>query len=251
MANTPYTLDAFMPSGDVLIKKAGETNWREVGNCSDISTQDKTTKKELKSSMRDSAGQVIASKTRLDGCDFKMTINQFNMLNFEMALAGVSSLVTQTAVTDGSAALTAELNTWQEIGKLKLSGVVVTVSSTEKTEGTDYELKSDFGLVKFLSTGSIAEGAAVSVTYDAAAITSGGAYQTDGGVNAETECAVMVDGIDEITGDPVRLDIWSVKLSPSGSVKYITEDFNSVDLSGSAEKPSDKSSPYRITRIIT
>lgn len=251
MAATPYTLSGFVPQGDVLIKKKGDTTWTAIGNCSALTTQDKTTKKEQKSYMRDTAGQVLSSFSRMDGTDVSMTIDQFSMTNFMLALAGDSSLVTQTAVTDGTASITVELDKWHDIGKFKLSGVVVTVSSTEKNLGIDYELKADAGLIRFLSTGSIAAGASATVTYDAAAIASGSAYQIDGGKNPETECALLLDGYDQITRNSLTLEIWKIKLSPSGSVNYIGDDYNKVELKGSAETPEGYDSPYRLTVLLS
>lgn len=101
--------------------------------------------------------------------------------NFELFLTGTASTTAQTGASAATETFTGvklgraynigATNT-NPVGERNLSSVSVTDQSgaPSYTEGTDYELDLDQGLIQILEGGGISEGDDIEVTYDSAAV---------------------------------------------------------------------------------
>lgn len=238
-------------SGDLLIKRLDITGdqWRPIGNASVFTLQPLVENIERKSFQRGKRGQTLETLNRLNGVDVKITVDTFGRENLALALAGSSAGITQSETTAAVANITAKLDQWVEVGAYNLSSVSVAVSSTDMTEGTDYLLKPETGMIMALSSGAINDGDTMDVTHNAPAIAATDAYEISGAVNADVLLSLKMDGYNESSGNTEITEVYQVRITPQSAVAFITNEFNSLELSGKAETPPEKDHPFKTTVI--
>jgi len=83
-----------------------------------------------------------------------------------LRLASQGADIDQAAESDGSATVSAvQPGRWYDIGVRRLTALTVTVDSAEKTEGVDYDVDLDAGMIYIRPDGSIAAESDLSITY--------------------------------------------------------------------------------------
>lgn len=239
--------NGFIGSGDLLVKDLADATggYRPVGNASLFQLTPKVEQLERKSFQRASRGQTLDTVKRLDGVDIRIEVDTFGRDNLALALAGAAADFSQSEVTAQSVTISLPHSQWMELGAYNVSGVTI----ADKTEGVDFLVKPEAGLIMALPDGSIADGDASEVTFNAAAIAAGEGYGIDGGVKADILLALRLDGYDDVSGLSMITDVWRVRVSPTEAFGFITPEFNKLVLTGTAETPDDKASPFR-TRIL-
>lgn len=105
--------------------------------------------------------------------EYEITLNEYIPNLVAVYLFGtVGTDAAQAAATALTAAFPS-VNTGRayRLGKLWVSNVVVTVAAAVKVVDVDYQLDVDKGIIVVMDGGSIADGAALSVTFDCAGVT--------------------------------------------------------------------------------
>lgn len=129
-----------------------------------------------------------------------------------------------TTVTDGTAV-------WQDMGP------IVAVA------GTDYNVLATLGMIESLSSGSIVDGETLEVTYSYAAQSG---YQVNVGTKTLIRVAILIDGEDEYTGEPMNAEFYSVVLASGAEIGIISEpesDYEKLPFSLVFETPEGKTTP--------
>lgn len=239
------TDQGFIGSGDLLAKNLRDTaaGFRPVGNASLFQLTPKVEQLERKSFQRATRGQVLDTYKRLDGIDLRIEVDTFGRENLALALAGEHGDFTQAELTAQAATVTLLHGQWVELGAHNISAVTI----TDKVEGVDFIVKPEAGMIMALASGSIADAAETSLTFNAPAIADG--YAITGGAQADAMLQLRLDGFDEVAGKTVITDVWRVRVSPLEAFNFITGDFNKLVLTGSAETPEVQTSPLR-TRVL-
>lgn len=152
--------------------------------------------------------------------------------------SGTASAITVSAVTLGQ---------WSDIGKRKLSNVVVkdSTDTTTYAAGTDYMLDAAAGFILPLSSGSIADASELHLTADVAGLT-GEAVS----VGTRQSISVRIDGDmrNLATGEQIHVVIPRAKLSASGELDFMGEDFLVTQLTGTALVLTGQA-PATVTKI--
>lgn len=208
--------------GKLLFKPAGESGYKDLGNCPDFKITTGTEKKEhfsSRSGISKKDAEIVTKQTATGS----FTLDQINIDRLNMFVMGAGATVsTQVAASVPDQPLIALLDKWVDIGKIDISNVVVTDDPLTITYGldTDYELDLNAGLFRALSTGAITDSEALLVSYDYANAT---INQT----NAAT--ATTIKGDIYFVGDPPVGKILDVKgyvsLAPNGDLSLIGEDW--------------------------
>jgi len=149
---------------------------------------------------------------------------------YKCTAAGTSAASEPTWPEDGTTVDDATV-TWQDMGLI------------EAVQDTDFEVTSRTGMIRALSTGEIEAGETLLVDFDYAAVTG---LEVLGAVSPQIKAYIFLDGINQVNGKDVEVEVWEVQLKPDTPVDFLADDFNSLELSGTPKTPSGKSAPYRI-----
>lgn len=225
MSNEVYSIG----KGKLLFKQDGTTNWEDLGNCPDFKISNST---EVKDHFSSRSGiqvkdlEVLVKQT----CTGKFTLDEPKIENIRrFMMSDTPDDVVQNSGTLSASAVTVEKGKWQELGKMKLSSVVVKDVSNVTTyvAGTDYEVDTEAGLIRVLPTSaSIDDDDVIHVSASYAAITTGKAHAAK---------ATTVKGHIWFVGNPPVGQILDVKgyvsLKPDGDMSLIGEDWMSFGFS--------------------
>ena len=216
----------------------------EVGNCKKFALKVETEKKENKLNGRDTLGQNGDVYTRLTNSTISLSLNRYTSRMLAAAMMGTSSDQT-AALAAYTATITAIHDRWVEIGEELLSTCVVkdATDTTTYTVDTDYEVNTRLGMIRVLSTGSIADSATLHISGNTLAKTGSkilGSNQTV--VNAK----LKLDGKDNVSGDNVQVTVYKAQLSSDTEFDLMAEDFPELTFTGTMVTPSGLTSPFEI-----
>lgn len=225
--------DRFDVNGD-------STGYRHVGNCQKFSTTAAVEKLEKKSSMdgtRSTLKEVIIGSS----LDITLILDELDAQNLALLLLGEAGTFTQAAATvtaepiNGGVAIV--LDRWYNLGKIDLSNVDIKQGGPALTLTTDYELDTQNGRVKILSTGG---GAAAITTWDGdhgAVSTSLITALSVGNIEGALQ---LIDAVDMASGIKYKIDVHKVNLTPDGETDFISEEWTSGTVKGKAQKDVTK-----------
>jgi len=209
---------------DVLGNALG---FRPVGNVSALTIGIETTVFEHKESCTGVRGidleivqEVAASMT--------FTMESLDRENLALALYGGSSAITGASVSDEL--VTAHHDLWMPLDNLKVSAVVVGDDATPTITyvlDTDYELNSEAGTIKVLSTGAITDLQVVFVDYtfadqdDVQALLTGTAPQR----------WARFEGLNTADAEkPVTVDAFKLSVQPLAELALINEEITQMEV---------------------
>lgn len=172
---------------------------------------------------------------RIKALKITLELKKASAKNVALALGGTLSAIAAGAVA-------AEPHTVYQgclcvLDKLQNVGATLTITpdagGDPYVEGVDY-IRKRAGFVP-LADGDIADGAAVKAAY-----TSLAGNKIESLVDLTREHRIFLDGVDEVSGEPIAPDFYRVKLSPAKSVEWIGDDFVSLVLEGELLKDETK-----------
>lgn len=180
-------------------------------------------------------GGVAESFTRIKSAKITLELKRVSVANLALALGGKATVVAAGAVVDE--AVEANLGCLCLLGKPQETSAALTVKNAAGTttyvEGEDY-LRKRAGFIP-LATGAIVDGAALSVSYTGKA-----GHSLEALVDLTAEYRVLLDGIDEVSGDSARPDFFRVKFGPAKSIEWIGDDYATLLLEGTLLKDESK-----------
>lgn len=202
-----------------------------------------------------SAGQVLATLVAAgdDGVTGSMTLYDFKANNLALALSGSTEAMTQAAgnLSDQPITMPTVVGEYVDIGKTRLSEVVIKLDSTALVEGTDYLLDAALGMIAAVPGGALAQGGAL-VTISAAYAALTGLQIINIAAQLQKRVAIKVALRNSNTGERHNILLHQVVLSSSEAVPFISADgqtFESIGLSLSVETPKGKTSPGMIDGV--
>jgi len=151
-----------------------------------------------------------------------------------MALLGEPAAYTQTvAAADTAGTFTAIHDKWVALTRCELTAFAI----TGKTLGTDYEVHLLAGLVKVLSTGTIANASTVNYTHAAPARAG---QKIIAGTQSLIQLTLHGSGINADTGKRCGILVHKANISPSGGLNFVGTDYISMTFKGTLIKPDDQ-----------
>lgn len=160
------------------------------------------------------------------------------------ALAGTSTSYTIASGSAADEAVTLVQDQWVQLAHQNLTAdsviVTETAGSSELTEGTDYQVDYDWGMIKALnSTGAVA----VTVDYDYAASTG---MRVLGATEIDKPRRLMLKGTNLATNRAVTATIYFARLSATEATDLMKQDFITGTLSGELVTPANQAAPFVI-----
>lgn len=229
---------------DVLTDTGVRTGLELKGNCTAFVPKPDSERKEQTATGKHNFGQVLASVTIPKPMTAKITFNQLDQEIFAAAFFGTNSAFTQTSAPLVAGAVTTIADRFVEIGKLKISNVVVKDDTDTVTyvEGDDYVLNLAMGMIKALSTGSIAADEVVHVSCDCAAIAG---TQMKAMTKSNVRIRIKLDGSNFEDGREFIADVYQMRLSPTSEFSFVGSEFVDVTFEGSLETPAGYDEPMK------
>ncbi len=254
-------MSGFLGSGDLYYNRVVEgvdQGWLRMGNATKLEIKENTELKERKSKQKETYGQVLDSVAVKQPAVLAVTLDDLDKDVIAMAFLGdVAPInVTGAAITDEGHA-TASYEGYIRLAHGNVSNVVVKDSATGAityVDGVDYIVSSaKQGMIQIIEgsgSNNIAENEAyvvstsgIEVSYDYASSTGNKVF---GGTNSSIKVALMMDGENFADQSQVSVDIWEAVLAPQTGIDFLSDDFAILELNGTLNTPSDKSSAYEV-----
>ncbi|GAA4493206.1 hypothetical protein [Pseudaeromonas paramecii] len=156
------------------------------------------------------------------------------------ALAGTGEefSVAESTVTDEAITLTGA--GYVTLANDGISNVVVKLASDNSVlvADTDYQVNLDMGMIIALTETAAA---AVTVSYTVDAKTG---YVVSGATEVLKPRYILIDGENKDTQKRVKMEVWQVQLSATGTAELMSGDYMEGELEGSMVTPAGKTAPY-------
>jgi hypothetical protein len=209
---------------------------RHVGNCSNVTlntTPDKLTKRENMTSARG----VYKEVTRSTETIIKLTMDEITVENLALALYGtIASLAQSGAAVTAYEIEAVQQGLYYSVGKRSISLVTVEPSGG----GTPYVLNDDYtidaaqGRIYIVPSGGIADGTDIQVDFTHAAVTSS-TIRLGKDPNIRRYVRFVAD---PTCGSSNDWEFWNVQMIPSGDLGLITDEFMSIEITGTSQLDS-------------
>ena len=229
---------------DVLTDTAVRTGLELKGNCTNFTPKPDSERKEQTATGKSNYGQVLASVTLPKPMTAKITFNQLDQGLFAAAFFGADSAFTQASGNLVDEPVITIADRFVEIGKLKLSTVVVKNEAGTVTYvlDTDYELNTTLGMIKALSTGAITAGQTVEVSAAHAAIAG---TQMKAMTKSNVRIRIKLDGKNYSDGREFITDVYQMRLNPTSEFSFVGDNFVDVSFDGVLETPTGYTEPMK------
>lgn len=244
-------LTYFLGSGDVqlaLLTAAGAfEGFDDAVNCTKFELNVESEVKKVKSRMRDTDGQTLASATRITDSKVAMVFNGVSPSLFASVFLGDAVALTGTSGTVTAEAVTALAGKWTPVANLGsgISAVIVKDATdvTTYVAATDYSVDLSTGMIKVLAGGAIADKAVLHIDY-AYAAESG--YKIVGTTRPLVKVMIKFSGKNVYNGDPASVDVFEANLRPSSAVDFMSEDTQELEFEGDLITPAGKLWPFEV-----
>lgn len=242
----------FLGGGDLYIDRFDPTTGLKVGRagpfeCDKFEIKPNVDLKEKSSKGRSKYGQVIESVPLAKPADFSVELSEVDREGLTMALLGTQTAINQGSGTITDEAITALQGKWVSLAHQNVAeaGLVVTNSAATTTYvlGTDYEVNYRLGMIRALSTGAIAEAAALKVDYGYNAITG---TKIAGGTNSQLRAEFVLDGVNFADQSASIVTVYECVLTPESGFDFLANDFGVIKLKGRMKTPVGKSEPFTV-----
>lgn len=215
-------------------ESGAKAGYMDAFNVSEMAiTQPDPDTKTRTSFMVESYGQALGAISIPKPAEISIKTDSLPAAYLAMALLGTPAAYAQTVAADVAGTFTAIHDKWVALPRCELTAFAI----SGKTLDTDYNVHLAAGLVKVLSTGTIANGATVSYTHSAPARAG---QKIVAGTQSLIQLTLRGDGINADTGKHCGILVHKANVSPSGALSFISNDYISITLKGTLIKPDDQ-----------
>lgn len=196
---------------------------------------------------RDTYGQLGDSVKVKKPAELKIKIDEISAAALGLALLGTVTAPTQASGTVTDAAYVLKRDIWVPLVHQYINATGFSVAHTTGTpvytEGTDYKVNRQLGLVLALSTGAITDGQSVKISYGRAAATGS---IIAGGAQPIVKARFLLDGKNLANQRDIVVDVDEATISPGEAVDFASENYVSVTLNGKMRTLPGKTAPYTV-----
>jgi hypothetical protein len=202
--------------------------------------------RERVSKSRNGYGQVVASAAIPQPFDLNITMGEADKTGLAIALLGTAAATTQTSGSLTAVEFVAAHDKWVALTKARLTGTATVTSDpagTTYTEGTDYLVNRELGLIKVLSTGTIGDAVDLLVTSTYAAIAS---TEIQGATSAAIRAEFTLDGKNLADDTPAIVTVYEGVVASDAAVDFLSDQFLTIPLPGRLVTPVGQTAPFKI-----
>jgi len=248
-----YQEESFLGSGDLQIAIYNPSTAvlgaeLDIGNATSfVINPPKLEKKELIGYRRANYATTVKSVITKSEQEIKFTLTDINRKNLALAMFGTdAALVAQTTGNNTASPedVVAVHDYWVKLSKRNLDSAAAhkpvvkdkATGAITYTEGTHYEIDYEVGRIKALSTGTIVNGATLTVGSEWFGVT--GFEVTANDVN-KYECFLRLIGMDQANERDLEVVVWKAQIEPSGDIAWLTDDYATLEFTGKILSTTD------------
>lgn len=241
----------FLGGGDLYIARydAGAfLDYEGPFECGKFEIKPNVELKELVSKGRSTYGQVIESVPIPKPADLSVELREVNKQALAIALLGTTVALTQAAATVIDEVVTAKLDYWKQLSKVRINANTVVVTNSAATvtyvEGTDYIVNYNLGWIKALSApGTITEAQSLKVDF-ACLLVSG--TEIRGATQTSVRAKFKLDGVNYADDLPCIVTVHEAIIAADSAFDFLGDDFNTVSLPGRMKTPAGFITPFTV-----
>lgn len=235
---------AILAAGNVYMDRLDSsgvaTGYRLEGSTADFKLTPENEEKELLSRGRDNYGEALATVMVPGKTKVSFTLQTPSSESFAMAVLGDTTAANQASgtVAVGTPEDVVAIDDLYVDLDFKMVSLVVVKDATDVTTyvlDTDYSLDTTSGMIKTLSTGSIADGVTIHLSYTYAAVT---ATTINPNSDPSARFKIKLAGKNFADDKMVEVLCKKVVLALSGDLNFGGDDFLILELEGTCELPT-------------
>ena len=248
MATSPSTSNYFVGKGklyfDRLTAAGVSTGERDLGNAPAVVITPNVEQLEHFSSRTGIRSKDLSVNVQ-QSATVKFTLDEYTLDNIALAMYGDGpEAMSQGDGNVGAESITLYHDRWIKLAQRNIS--VSSVGIPGHTEGTDYEVDTVTGRIKAKSTGTIADGEAVTVSYTFGAMTWN--YASMFG-RQDVQGLLRLVGTNDV-GGKYEVVMWSVKIKSTSDVNFIGDDWGTIDFEGEILDDTANHPDYPFLQVI-
>lgn len=241
--------------GNVYVDRKIDGVWQGMvpfGNATKFEIKTNSELKPRKSKKCENYGQAVDSVTIQQPADINITFDEIDRESLSIIFLGnaTANTIAATTVTDEIIPVVAA----GKIIRTSASNIsAVTVSDatgvTLFTLGTDYTIENAaVGLINIIDGGAITSGVNVSVDYVSGEV----AYnRVTAGTDPNIKLRYLLVGKNLVTQEPLQVEVFESNASPQSGVDFLSEEYATIELSGTANIDPVKGTPFEVhTEIV-
>ncbi len=191
------------------------------------------------------AGAALDSRTSPNPTGVKFTTDTFSPLTWAMAMMGEAAEVTTTPVVVADEAVKAKLNGYAPLANADIDPATVQVSNGGiVVDAANYTVNTSMGLLQIHADAGIAADTDLTINYTTLAVTK---TNIDSNKVTSFKGKVVIDGRNEVTGKRAKITFPNLSLAVGGDFDWFSDDYNTVEMSGTAAKGSNGESPVIVS----
>lgn len=234
----------FSGIGDVYFQPEGSEKVLSFGNVFKFTVKSSSDTKTRVSRKKSNPGAALDSLNTPKATEITLENDSFKPLSWSMAMMGESSKITVASdtYTDRPAKAIFDGYFRLEHRDIDPSTFVVKKGATV-IEAEKYSLNADMGFLQFIDATAANEGEAITVTYTTKQVTK---TKIDSAKVSSFKGTLFIDGINDVTKARFVKTVTKANLSFNGELDFLSDDFNSITMSGTAEVGADSESPTEL-----
>lgn len=237
----------FIGEGTLYIRRTDrpDLGFVEMGNATEFSVSAQAESKDRISHMYGSSGTNLNTVYLRRSGELRIVLDSCNAENLAMAFMGALEKKQMTSETVSDELVDVDIDRYLQLKHryLQDTGIVVKKQNDDTITAEHYEIHHRLGMILIKATAGVAKGDKIKVSYKTA-------DWNEWVINAQTDssikCELKLDGRNLVDNSDVLVEVHQATLSPDGAFNFLTEDFNTIEMSGRAELPAGAQSPYTV-----
>ena len=197
-----------------------------------------------KSRRKGDAGASLDSRTTPNPAQVTISTDTFQPKTWAMAMMGQAGKVTKAAQTVTDEAAAAVFDGYHQLAHSDIDDTTVVVKKdvAELDKGA-YTINASMGLLQITDDTAATAGDVLTVSYKTRLVTK---TVIEGAKVTSFRGKIIVDGKNDVTGEDAKLTIHNVSLSVNGDFDWFSDDFNAIEMVGTASVGKNGESPYSV-----
>lgn len=210
-------------------------------SCKISSSSDEKVRKSRK---RESAGASLDTRNMPNPAEVAISTDSFQPKTWAMAMMGEAAKVTVAVQTVTDEAAVSVLDGYHQLGNTDIDGTTLVVKKgATPLDASAYTLNASMGLLQIVDEVAAPAGEALTVDYVTKQVTK---TVIEGARVSSFKGKIVIDGVNDVTKSEAKLIIHNVSLAVNGDFDWFSEDYNEIEMTGTASVGKNGEAPYTI-----
>lgn len=197
-----------------------------------------------KSRKRANAGSSLDTRSTPNPSQVTISTDTFQPKTWAMAMMGTTGKVTKAVQTVTDEIATAVLDGYHQLAHSDIDAATITVTNgVTPVDASAYDLNPSMGLLQITDEAAATAGDELKVSYSTRQVTK---TVIEGAKVSKFRGKIIVDGQNDVTGEDAKLTIHNVSLAVNGDFDWFSDDFNAIEMVGTASVGKAGESPYSV-----